>query len=146
MPLGKTSNSDLVRIALTDPNEWVEVKQKIGVADERAIQAISLRGQRIAVGEAVTEVSLAALFESAPFATMEVAIKRWSITDPTTGREAALTVENIHSLSDADVAIISARLAELYPAPRGEEEKKDSSGSGRPLSLARAASRKSSSA
>ena len=141
MPLGKTRNDDLVRIELSTPGEWIEVKRALGVADDRSRQAIALRGQKMAAGNEISDLDLGPLFEAAPFATMEVAIKRWSIADPTMGRTADLTPANIHALSNEDVAIINARLTELYPAPRSADEAKNSSGdtplpaSGEELSL-----------
>ena len=53
MPLRKTSDADLVRIDLTTPGEWVEVKRRLGVDDERNVVRRMLRGQRIAPGPSV---------------------------------------------------------------------------------------------
>ena len=105
MPLLRTSDNDLERIQLTDPDEWVEVKRRLGKDDERErlrlinnARVLDAGGKPGGVGETGT------LVELATFATMQVAVKRWNVRDPETNRVALLTARNLRALSDDDVA------------------------------------------
>lgn len=128
MPLIRTSNTDLVRIDLPAAGEWVEVKRALGKDDERAVQARLLSGNRVdpaklaAIAADVT-LDMGALVDAANFATLEVAIKRWSFEEP-------VTPENIRALDDDSLEVIKQRLNELYPGPRTDDESKNSPGGG----------------
>lgn len=126
MPLGKTSETDLERIDLSTPGEWVDVKRVLGVDDERQRVSLMLAGQRLAPGQMLADFDAGAMYGVAQFATLEVAIKRWSVLDPSTGRVAALSPANIRALTDDDLALITARLDVLYTPPRSEAEAKNS--------------------
>lgn len=134
MPLLKTSNTDLVRVELSTPGEWVEVKRKLGKDDERRRSMLILAGQRVTAGQPLTEYDLGPLLQAVAFATMEVAIKQWSIVDAETGKPADLTAANLRALSDEDVALISAAFGEMYAPPRSDDETKNLSASGAPSS------------
>lgn len=123
MPLLKTSDRELVRIDLPTPGEWVEVKAKLGRDDERAIQRRMFAGQMLKPGEGVDALDAGLLLDAATFATLEVAIKAWSFSEP-------VTPDNLRALDDASVETITNRLNELYPQPRTDDEKNASSGSG----------------
>lgn len=123
MPLQRTWET--VRIDLTTPGEWIEVKTKLGKDDERRRTALLLRGQRIRAGESLTEFDAAAMFDAAVFATIEVAAQAWSVRDPETNKVAELTPANIRALSDEDIAIISRKLEEMYTPPLSEDEAKN---------------------
>lgn len=123
MPLQKTSNDDLVRVHLPAPGEWVDVKARLGRDDERARIARMLQGQKVRAGEAITEFDFGALYDFAVFATMEVAIKRWSFKDP-------LTPSNLRALDDDSVNAITAWFEEHYEQPRTEAAAKNSEGAG----------------
>lgn len=140
MPLQKTSNTDLVRIDLSTPGEWVDAKRKLGKDDERRRSMLILAGQRVEPGQVLTEYDLGPLLQAVTFATMEVAIRRWSITDEATGQPAALTAANLRALSDADLDLISAKFGEMYAPPRSDDETKNSSASGAPPSSDRGGS------
>lgn len=124
MPLQKTSNSDLVRIDLPAPGEWVEVKRVLGRDDERAISARLLRGQMVTrPGEPMEAFDAGVLYENAIFSTFAVAIKRWSFDEP-------VTLENIRALDDASVQAISDWMKVHYRGPRAEDDAKNSGGPG----------------
>ncbi len=140
MPLLKTSNTDLARIELSTPGEWVEVKRKLGKDDERRRSMLILAGQRVTAGQALTEYDLGPLLQAVAFATMEVAIKAWSIVDALTGQLAELTPANLRALCDEDVAIIAEQFGELYTPQRSDDEVKNLSASGAPPSSEKDAS------
>lgn len=119
MPLIKSS-SDLVRIDLPAEGEWVDVKATLGRNDQRAIARGMLRGRKPGDMQGLDEFDAGDLFDAA-FVAMEVVIKAWSFEEP-------ITPENIRSLDDDSVAVINERLGELYPQPRPEDERKNSSG------------------
>lgn len=125
MPLLRTSNNDVERVALTDPDEWVEVKRKLGKDDERRITQMILRGQMVKVGESLDTFDAGAAVDSAVFATMEVAIQKWSIIDPVTKRVAQLSSQNLRALSDEDVALISTALESLYAPEISDDDRKN---------------------
>lgn len=118
MPLIGTD--DRARIDLPTDGEWVEVKRRMSRGDEIAVQRMALRGLQVDPtnpkhvivsdpGEAV---------EAAEFATLDVAILAWSFDVP-------VTPEAIRRLDPDSVAAIKARLADLYPAPRTEDDRKN---------------------
>lgn len=128
MPLIRTSNTDLVRIELPAADEWVEVKRALGKDDERTVQFRLLSGNqvdpaRLKAIAADPKLDMGALVDAATFATLEVAIKRWSFEEP-------VTPENIRALDDDSLEVIKQRLNELYPGPRTDDERKNSSGGG----------------
>lgn len=121
-----TSDTDLVRIDLTD-GDWIEVKRSLGKDDERRRTAILLRGQKrspTAAGE--MELDVGALYDAAPFATLEVALKAWSLKNPVTNKVAAITPETIRAISDEDMEIINAEMEKRYGEPLTEEQEKNS--------------------
>lgn len=121
-----TSDTDLVRIDLTD-GDWIEVKRALGKDDERRRTSIMLRGQKSTLeGAGDMEVDFGALFDTAPFATLEVALKHWSLKDPTTNRVAPITRTTIRAIGDEDMEIIAAELEKLYGEPLTEEQEKNS--------------------
>lgn len=144
MPLLKTSNTDLVRIDLTTPGEWVDVKRALGKDDERRRAAILLRGQAARPGERIPALDLGILLERAAIATMMVVVKAWNLIDPDTLEVAAISEENLAALSDEDMALLKETFDELYPAQRSDDDRKNSSGGGAPPSAARENSRPSS--
>lgn len=125
MPLLKTSNTEVERIELSTPGEWVEVKRRMGKDDERREMSNRMRGQTIAPGSEITELDLGALNENAPFARLEAVLRNWNLIDPDTGRVAQVTAANIRALSDEDMGIISARMTELYAPPLSDDDRKN---------------------
>lgn len=123
MPLQRTSNTDLERIELSTPGEWIEVKRKMGKDDERRRTALMLRGQPVVDGNIQFDAGV--LMEEAPFATLFVVAKKWNVVDPETGRVASLNEANMRALSDEDMAIIKAKFEELYAPPLDEEQAKN---------------------
>lgn len=123
--MGRTSNTDVVRIELSTPGEWVDVKRRMGVDDERRRNALMLRGQPLKPGGQLTELDAGALVAEAPFATLVVVARAWNVTDPETGKRAALTEENLRALSDEDLAIVQAKFEELYAPALTEEQGKN---------------------
>jgi len=137
-----TSDADLVRIDVTD-GDWVEVKRALGRDDERRIVQLVLNGAQVDSGDEIRRM-VGDLQDGIVFATLEVALKRWSLRDPETNRVAQITRRTIRALADEDLAIIRERLDELYPGPRSDDERKNSSGGGAPPSETRGESLQSS--
>lgn len=125
MPLQRTSDTDVERIPLTDPDEWIEVKRKLGKDDERRRTSMLLRGQMVRAGESITVFDAGASLAFAPFATLFTVAKKWNVKDPETGRVAALTEGNMQALSDEDMALINAAFERLYAEPLSEEALKN---------------------
>ena len=125
MPLQRTSDTDVERIQLTDPDEWIEVKRKLGKDDERRRTSILLRGQTVKAGESITEFDAGAVLAEAPFATLFVVAKKWNVRDPETTKVAPLTEANMRALSDEDMALINAAFERLYAEPLSEEALKN---------------------
>lgn len=128
MPLQRTWET--VRIDLTTPGEWIEVKTKLGKDDERRRTALLLRGQPIVDGK-VQGTDAGALLAEAPFATLIVVAKNWNVIDPETGRKAQLTEANLRALSDDDLELLNSRFEELYAEP-SEADLKNSLAGGAP--------------
>lgn len=124
MPLQRTW--EVERVALSTPGEWIEIKRTLGKDDERQRSAILLRGQMVRSAESLTEFDAGAMIEAAPFATLLVAAKAWNVIDPETGRKAPLTEANLRALSNEDLALVNARMDELYAPPLTEDEAKNS--------------------
>lgn len=120
MPLQKTDDRDLEHIDLPAEGEWVEVKRRLGKDDEREITRRMLLGQKVTPGQALDDWDAGEMHDRATFSTIEVALKKWSFTEP-------ITPANIRALDDDSLAVITAKLDELYPAPRTDDEVKNSS-------------------
>ena len=133
-----TSDADLVRIEVTD-GDWVEVKRALGRDDERRVVQVLLNGAKLDMTLEV-RTQLGDMQDGIVFATLEVALKRWSLRDPETNRVADINRRTIRALDDADLAIIREKLDELYPGPRSDDERKNSSGGGAPPSETKEAS------
>lgn len=133
-----TSDADLVRIEVTD-GDWVEVKRALGRDDERRVVQVLLNGAKLDMTLEV-RTQLGDMQDGIVFATLEVALKRWSLRDPETNRVADINRRTIRALDDADLAIIRDKLDELYPGPRSDDERKNSSGGGAPPSETKEAS------
>ena len=121
MPLDY-GDKTLLRIDLPAPGEWVDVKSKLGRADERMSMQILFTGQKKKIADGTPtfdELDVGPFLGVADFAVMAVAIQRWSFPAP-------ITLANCQALDDASVECIKAKLEEMYPAPRGESEAKNS--------------------
>jgi len=115
-------DDDLVRIDLPAEGEFVEVKRCLSRGDAIKVQQAITQGARVTQGGEM-DLSVGTAIEAAEFATLDVAIKRWSFAEP-------VTPENIRALDEDSVAAIKTRLNELYPAARSEDEQKNSSVNG----------------
>lgn len=122
MPLERTWET--IRIHLTDPTEWIEVKARLGRDDERRRTALLLRGQPIVNGR-VQANDAGALLAEAPFATLITVAKSWNVKDPETGRVAELSEANLRALSDADLELLNAKFEELYAPPLSDDDAKN---------------------
>jgi hypothetical protein len=125
VPLRKRSN-ETVRIDLSTPGEWVDVRRALGIDQERAIQRALLNkaravGQvgddgRFAIGQTY-ELPMGEMVDLSTFSTLEHAIVAWSFDEP-------VQPATIRLLDEPDVEIITKALNELYkPAPAAEERK-----------------------
>lgn len=143
MPLDRIARyakSELIHIDLPTPGEWVRVKPTWGPRDEKLKARNLFHGQTVAtsnVGSALETLDVGTLATFAPYAQMCVAIQEWSFDAP-------VSMEEIIGLDDASRDHIAAELAKLYPESRKEEDQKNSSGSGAPLSLTAATTRQKS--
>lgn len=126
MPL--IGSDDLVQIDLPADGEWVKVKRRLSRGDEIAVQQALIRGGQF-VGSEISGVDAESAIEAAEFATLDVAIKAWSFDAPIEPR-------HIRALDSDSVAAIKARLGELYPAPRTDDDRKNSLEATAPLSAA----------
>lgn len=105
-----------VRIDLPVAGEWVEVREQLSKGDQARIQAAVVRNAALRP-DGTPDVALD--LEAATFATLEIAIVRWSFSEP-------VTPENIRRLDEASYDAIVAALDRLY-ARRSPEEQKNSS-------------------
>ncbi len=123
MPLIR--EDDLVRIDLPENGEWVEVKRRPSRYDLVRVQQATAGGAHLSAdgrgGLQVSDLTAAPVLEAAEFATLDIAIKRWSFTDP-------VTPENIRALDEPSVDCIKAALNDLWRA-RSEEESRNLNGS-----------------
>lgn len=127
MPLQRTW--EVVRIELSTPGEWIEVKAKMGKDDERRRSSLMLRGQVLDPAElaaGIQRFDAGAMVAEAPFATLITVAKDWNLVDPETGRKAPLTEANLRAISDEDLAILTAKFEELYPPELTEKQAKNS--------------------
>lgn len=153
MPL--TSREQPVRINLPTPGEWVEVKPRRSKADEAALYKRMLGGVEISPLQAATfdgktqaeiaaellgdtRLNAADLVDEMTWAGIETAIVAWSFYD---GKPLP---EDIRDLDPDSYDVIVARLNELYPAARTDDDRKNSVSGGPMPSSAGAASPESS--
>lgn len=132
MPLLLVSDSDVERIELPAPGEWVDVKRRFGMDEDREVTRLILNVRRVRaeeIGKAMADLELGAgdIIDLARFAKMQVAIKAWSFDAPITAR-------TVRALDDASLAAITVRLEELYGEPRSDDDRKNSSEPGVPPS------------
>lgn len=132
------TNTDLVRIGLPAEGEWVEVKRCLSRGDEIAIQKAIAKNARLNSVESVSTFELDGpeAIEAAEFAGLDMAIKAWSFRE-------SVTPQNIRALDPESVAVIKARLNELYERPRTDDERKNLSDSGPTPASAKAGRRRS---
>lgn len=133
MPLLLVPDTDVERIELPAPGEWVDVKRRFGTDDDREVTRLILNVRRVRteeLGQAMADLELGVgdVIDLARFAKMQVAIKAWSFDAPITAR-------TVRALDDASVAAITARLEELYGEPRSDDDRKNSSEPGAPPSI-----------
>lgn len=119
MPLIK--NVPTVRIDLSTPGEWVEVKSALSKGDQTRARVPSFR---LEVSRDSQNIDAAQALDAITFAALEVGIVSWSFDEK-------VTAENIRALSVEDYDIITERCNELW-SPRSDDEVKNSSGAGLP--------------
>lgn len=112
MPLVR--DDDLVRIELTTPDEWVEVRRKLNAGELRRLAGVAAAARPLAEGSA-SPGEAASILDQLGFAGLEIGIRRWSF-------EVELTPENLRRLSQEDYDLISARCDELWRT-RSTDEK-----------------------
>ena len=124
--LQRTSDSDLVKVDLTD-GDWAMVKRRLGKDDERRRVRLTLRGQKVdpATRAVLGELDAGALYDEAVFATIEVALKEWSLVDPLTGEVAEITSESIRAMADEDLRLLGVALNDLYAPALTEDQAKN---------------------
>jgi hypothetical protein len=108
MPL-RPKEVEVVRIELTTPGEWVDVKKTLSVSDRlRAYDMAKISG-----GE-LSDVDL----ERATFALFEVGLVRWSFDEP-------LCAETVRRLDDSDFQAIKDGCDGLWPKARTDDDRKN---------------------
>lgn len=117
------SDDELVRIDLPAEGEWVEVKARVSRGDEIAVRQAWADGARLGSNLALEEMNPATVLEAMEFATLDRVLKRWSFDVP-------VTPENIRRLDAESMDAIKARLNEIHPGPRGDDEARNSESSG----------------
>jgi hypothetical protein len=139
MPL--TSREEPVRIQLPAEGEWVDVKPRLSKADERAVfkrllgdteisplRAIEFDGKPEAevAAELLGEVRMnaAELIEEMTWAGLEQALVAWSFY------EGKPQPADIRDLDQESFDVIVARLNELYPGARSDDDRKNSASNG----------------
>src|SRR3990172_6259750 len=123
MPL--VNNAEPVRVELTTPGEWVDLKRRQSKGDQVRVQAAGLRLQMSQNGDITggnIEATAQEVMESVTFLALEIGIVAWSFPE-------ALTKENIRLLDPDDYALIVKAADELW-APRSDDERGNSSGDG----------------
>ncbi|PKN81530.1 MAG: hypothetical protein CVU47_06340 [Chloroflexi bacterium HGW-Chloroflexi-9] len=116
MPL-EPANRDHVRIDLPAEGEWVNVKGALSRADEREI-GIRTRARAEVLGLPV-DGSSAVLRNEGALMVLSVVIRAWSYPEP-------ITIESVRRLDDDSKNVIFARLADLYPPARTDDDRKNS--------------------
>jgi len=117
-----------VRIDLPDAGEWVDVKERLSVGDQRLIKKAMVKSYHLTM-DGESELDSGEMYDAADFATLDVAIVGWS------NKKLPVTPRNIRAMSDEMVECIKVRLSELYPVERTDEEKNASSESTPLLSI-----------
>lgn len=138
MPL--ISDSDLVRIDLPAPGEYVMVKEKLSRGDRVRVQQALVGEARVVSGANSMDLSASAIMDAAEFATLDIAIKQMFLVVTKGGEPAHVepTSANIRKLDPASVDCIKAALEELYPVELSEDECRNLSANGRRSSKAKA--------
>ncbi len=125
------SDSDLERVPLSTPGEYVDLKRQPSHRDRTLLRAAAIRLSIQFTGDQTADVDQdGAIVEAIEFLGLDLAIKAWSLPEP-------LTPENIRQLPDADYEILASRLKELWQ-PRSEGDSKNVSGNGRITNSAKA--------
>ena len=129
MPL--TRQLPPVRIELSTPGEWVDVKARLSQGDAAAIQNAAFRFRagvhRVAGAELAPDVDVDIDVEATTFIGLERGIVAWSFPEP-------VTPENIRDLDTADYAILAERTTALWDN-RSDDDRKNSSANGQTRSL-----------
>lgn len=120
---------ETVRVELSCPGEWVEIKSRLSKGDTTKISAASFR-LRAAIRDQADSFDVGLDYEASIFAGLEVGVVAWSFPEP-------LTPENLRGLSEEDYDIISRRANELWER-RSDDESKNSPGGGPTTSSAAA--------
>ena len=115
-------NPALVRLELTTPGEWVDLKERLSKGDQTKIQAAAFKVQAAISGARELDLDIALDYAASVFAGLEVGIVGWSFAEP-------LTPANIRGLAEEDYDLITTRANELW-APRRDDEAKNSVASG----------------
>ena len=112
---------ETVRVPLSCPGEWVEIKSRLSKGDATKISAASFK-LRAAIRDNAESYDVGLDYEASVFAGLEVGVVAWSFPEP-------LTPENLRGLSEEDYEIISRRANELWER-RSDDESKNSPGGG----------------
>lgn len=123
MPL--TSRDDVVRIELSTPGEWVDVKRRLSKGEQTRIQASGVDLKMALNGDVVGvhgDLPADQVLDTVTFRGLEIGIVAWCF-------DVELTPENIRLLDPDDYDIIKERLDELW-RPRSDDEKGNSGGAG----------------
>lgn len=112
MPLVR--DDDLVRVELSTPGEWVEVRRQLSAGELRRLAGVATAARPLVDGN-VTIQEAAGLMDSLGFAGLEIGIRRWSF-------EAEVTPENIRRLSQDDYELVSERCDDLWKTRSSDEK------------------------
>lgn len=112
MPL--TRSDDVLKVELSTPGEWAELRRRISAGEERRIAAAAVASQRLLDGTAAV-ADMEQIMLHLAFVGLEIGVVRWSFEEP-------VTPENLRRLDPTDFDVLSERCNELWK-PREAEEK-----------------------
>lgn len=123
MPL--VSKTDAVRVDLSTPGEWVELKRRMSKGEQTRVQACGLKLKMTTNGSVMgvdADMDAEQVLDGVTFLALELGIVGWSFPEE-------LTAENIRLLDPDDYEIIRVQADELW-APRTDDERKNLSANG----------------
>ena len=114
---------ELETITLPTEGDWVRVLKTIGKSHkEETARRTAARARALGFAFPLDAEEPLLLVEGA-FCMLSVVIREWSFDE-------AITIESVRRLDDESKAVIFDRMAELYPEPRTDDERKNLNGAG----------------
>ncbi len=124
-----------VRIELSTPGEWVDVKNRLSSGDEAYIEAAGFQlntSMNMSMSKEEMQgqdLDLKVDYAATKFAGLEVGIIAWSFTEED-GSPTPITPANIRDLEPEDYDILANKVNEIWQKPRTDDVRKNSSTDG----------------